>query len=84
MVVNGEVGNLEGVHAAGGFLYWTCEVKVIVAEVVSRGLNLVLGQGTGIVDNLELDRLCSGNRCFVRNQEEIKQSVTLAFNKSNI
>jgi len=66
LVVNGEVSQLLCIHAWCRDLNWASEVKVVVAQMVGRCLNLILSQASGVVDNLVMNWLSRGNSCLVR------------------
>lgn len=41
---------LVSVHAHHGDLDWSCEVEVVVAQVISRGLELLLVHASGVIN----------------------------------
>ena len=73
--------DLVGIHADHGDLDWACEVEVVVAQVIAAGLKLVLSELRCVVGNLEQDWLSCRDTSPVRDQEEIKDFVTLLLNK---
>ena len=66
LVINREVRYLLGIHARSWDLDWSCKVEVVVAQVVGRGLNLVIGESSRVVHDFKVNRLNSSNSGFVR------------------
>ena len=50
------IGNLVRVHHCGRYLDRAHEIEVVVAEVVSKLFNLILGERGGVLDNVVVDR----------------------------
>ena len=75
-------GNLVSIHADHGHLDGTSKVKVIVAQVVGVGLKLILIQARCIISHFVKDWLGCSDSSLVRNQIEVKLSISLILNKS--
>ena len=72
------------IHANHGYLDGASKVEVVVAQVIGRGLKLILSHRGCIVNHLVQHWLCGGDCGFVRDQVEVKLGVALAFNDCGV
>lgn len=84
LVLLGIGSDLVGIHADHGYLDGTGEVEVVVAQVIGARLEVILVKLRRVVGNLEQDWLSCSDACFVRDQVEIKDLVTLIFNERGV
>ena len=76
--------NLVCVHTDHRNLDRASEVVVVVAQMISGGLDLILSETGRVVKRLEEYWLGSGDSGLMRDQEEIKHRVSLGLNERSI
>lgn len=78
------ISNFVSIHYSCWDFYASTEIHIGVAEVISKCLNIVLSEPSRIEYYLVMYRLCSCNGSFMRNQEKVKQIVSLTFYKPGV
>lgn len=77
LVLLGIHSDLVGIHTDHGDLDWTSKVVVIVAQMISGGLDLILSQTCRVVKGLVENWLGSCNSGLMWDQEEVKLRISL-------
>jgi hypothetical protein len=84
VVFLGISADLVSVHAYHGDLNRASKVEVVVAQVIGRGLKLILGHISCIVHYLVQDRLGSSDCSLMRDHIEVKGDVSLIFDNNGV
>ncbi len=72
------------IHANHGDFNGASEVEVVVAQVIGRGLELILCHTSCVVHSLVQDRLGSSNCHLVRDHVEVIEGVSLNLDNSGV
>ena len=84
LVLDSILCNFVCVHTDHRNLDRASEVVVVVAQMISGGLDLILRETGRVVKRLEEYWLGSGDSGLMRDQEEIKHRVSLGLNERSI
>ena len=70
------------VHANHGDFDWARKVEIVIAQVIGRGLELILSQRSRVVDSLVQDRLGCTVCCLMRDHVEVINCFSLNLDHS--